>query len=213
VPMPWAHFATNRPVGRRNLPDGRNLRIGDQAPSRPRYCAATSPPVRVLRPLHPGRLEADTADALTRQRPFQTTRSGSLRRAKRSTALQSPLEARRRLALARIGSRSLGEFPLEVVPLTASAMVEPEVMAGTGWWRGSARSPPYPICSWRWPHANFGGTSHGHAARVSLTWRRSGNNSGRFDGAGPMRALPKGREAQPPLHLISRIICYLPSDA
>jgi len=89
-------------------------------------------------------LEADTADALTRQRPFQTTRSGLLRRAERRTALQSPLDARRRFALARIGSRSLGEFPLEVVPSTASAMVEPEVMAGTGWWRGSARSPPYP---------------------------------------------------------------------
>src|ERR1700722_3635168 len=28
-----------------------------------------------------------------------------------------------------------------------------------------------------------------------------------------MMALPKGREAQLPLHLISRIICYLPSDA
>ena len=38
---------------------------------------------------------------------------------------------------------------------------------------------------------NFGGTSHGHAARVSPTWRRSGNNSGRFDAAGPMRARPR----------------------
>jgi hypothetical protein len=42
-----------------------------------------SPSARGLRPLHPGRLEADTADALTRQRSFQTTRSGPLRRAKR----------------------------------------------------------------------------------------------------------------------------------
>ena len=38
------------------------------------------------------------------------------RRAKRRTALQSPLDARRRFAQARIGSQSLGEFPLEVVP-------------------------------------------------------------------------------------------------
>jgi hypothetical protein len=142
-------------------------------------------------------LEADKADALTRQRPFQTTRSGSLRRAKRRTAIQSSLDARRRFALAHglpIARRvSIGRRPHRV----ASAAIGLEATAGTGWWRGSGPTSPCPICSWSWRHATVDRTSLAHAALSSLTWRRSGNNSGRFDAAGPMQAPPKGREAQP----------------
>jgi hypothetical protein len=52
------------------------------------------------------------------------------------------------------------------------------------------------------------------APRGSRTWWRSGNNSGRFDAAGPMRAPAEGQRGPAAyLHSISRTICYLPSDA
>jgi len=126
-------------------------------------------------------------------------RSRSLRRAKRRTALQSPLDARR-FALARIGSRLLDEFPLEVVPTDcerygrAGSYGRDRLVARFG---AVTALPDLLMTLATW---NFGGTSHGHAARGSLTWRRSGNNSGRFDAAGPMRAPPKGREAQPHIY-------------
>jgi hypothetical protein len=47
----------------------------------------------------------------------------------------------------------------------------------------------------------------------SRTWRRSGNNSGRFDAAAPMRAPAEGQRGPGAyLHSISRTIRYLPSD-
>ena len=55
-------------------------------------------------------------------------------------------------------------------------------------------------CSSRWPPAIADRTSLARAARGSRTWRRSGNNSGRFDAAGLCGPLPKGREAQPPIY-------------